>query len=57
MEVTEHNLTEWELTLGEIEDLIRLVKLEIKNYEQDKTTQNYYGIILGKLVIMKFEKS
>lgn len=55
--VTEHNLTEWELTLEEIEDLIRLVKLEIKNYEQDKTTQNYYGIILGKLVIMKFEKS
>lgn len=57
MEVTEHNLTEWELTLEEIKDLIRLVKLEIKNYEHDKTTQNYYGIILGKLVIMKFEKS
>lgn len=53
MKVTEHNLTDWNLTQDELKELIRLVKLEIKNYEHDTTTQTYYGIILGKLVIMK----
>lgn len=53
MKVTEHNITDWELNLDEIRQLIRLVKLEIKNYEHDTTTQTYYGIILGKLVLMK----
>jgi hypothetical protein len=53
--VTEHNLSDWNLNLDEIKDLIRLVKLEIKNYEHDKTTQTYYGMILGKLVLMKLE--
>jgi hypothetical protein len=56
MEVTEHNIAEWELTLEEIEDLIRLVKLEIKIYEHDSTTQTYYGMILSKLVLMKLQK-
>ena len=55
MQVTEENLTDWKLNKQELLDLIRLVKLEIKNYEHDSTTQTYYGIILGKLVIMKFE--
>lgn len=55
MNVTEHNLSDWNLNLDEIKDLIRLVKLEIKNYEHDKTTQTYYGMILGKLVLMKLE--
>lgn len=55
MQVTEENLTDWKLNKQELQDLIRLVKLEIKNYEHDSTTQTYYGIILGKLVIMKFE--
>ena len=53
MKVTEHNITEWELTKDEIQELIRMVKLEIKAYEHDRTTQTYYGIILGKLVIMR----
>lgn len=53
MKVTEHNITEWELTKDEIQQLIRMVKLEIKAYEHDRTTQTYYGIILGKLVIMR----
>jgi hypothetical protein len=53
MKVTEHNITEWELTKDEIQELIRMVKLEIKAYEHDTTTQTYYGIILGKLVIMR----
>jgi len=52
-EVTEHNIVEWELTDDEIQQLIRMVKLEIKAYEHDTTTQTYYGIILGKLVIMR----
>ena len=55
MEVTEHNISDWELNLDEIKELIRLVKLEIKNYEHDWTTQNYYGEILGKLVLMKLQ--
>jgi hypothetical protein len=53
VKVTEHNLTDWNLTKQEIQDLIRLIKLEIKSYEHDSTTQTYYGIILGKLVIMR----
>ena len=53
MKVTEHNITEWELTKDEIQEIIRLIKLEIKAYEHDTTTQTYYGIILGKLVLMK----
>ena len=55
MQVTEENLTDWKLNKQELQDLIRLVKLEIKNYEHDSTTQTYYGIILGKLLIMKFD--
>ena len=55
MKVTEENLTDWKLNKQELLDLIRLVKLEIKNYEHDSTTQTYYGLILGKLLIMKFE--
>lgn len=55
MQVTEENLTDYKLNKQELLDLIRLVKLEIKNYEHDSTTQTYYGLILGKLLIMKFE--
>jgi len=57
MEVTEHNTTDWKLNLDEIKELIRLVKLEIKHYEHDTTTQTYYGIILGKLVLMKHSET
>ena len=55
MKVTEHNVSEWELNLDEIRELIRLVREEMKNYEDDKATQNYYGQMLGKLVLMKLE--
>ena len=55
MEVTEHNISEWELNLEEIRELIRLVKNQLKLYEGDRVTQNYYGEILGKLVLMKLE--
>jgi len=56
MQVTEENITEWELNEGELKELIRLVKLEIKAYENDSVTQTYYGLILGKLLIMKYGK-
>jgi len=53
MNVTEHNLTDWNLSKEEIQSLIHLTKLEIKRCEGDSSTQTYYGIILGKLIIMK----
>ena len=53
MQVTEHNLTDWNLDKEEIQSLIHLTKLEIKRCEGDSTTQTYYGIILGKLIIMR----
>ncbi len=53
MKVTEHNLTDWNLSKEEIQSLIHLTKLEIKRCEGDSSTQTYYGIILGKLIIMR----
>lgn len=55
MNVTEHNLTDWNLTQDEIQSLIHLTKLEIKRCEGDSTTQTYYGMILGKLILMRGE--
>lgn len=53
MKVTEHNITNWELDNDELEEVIRLVKLEMYKYPEDKSTQIYYGKIVGKLLIMK----
>ena len=55
MNVTEHNLTDWNLTHDEIQNLIHLTKLEIKRCEGDSTTQTQYGMILGKLILMRGE--
>ena len=44
------------LTRQEIEDLISLVKSKIKLnevYEHDITSQNYYDLIWGKLILMR----
>ena len=44
------------LTKQEIDDLISLVKLKIKLnevYEHDITSQNYYDLIWGKLILMR----
>lgn len=55
-EVTEHNLTEWKLTKDEIEEIIQLIKLEMKEYQNtDKATYMYYGMMVGKLILMKTE--
>jgi arsenate reductase-like glutaredoxin family protein len=54
MKVTEHNIVEWKLTDDEIQEIIRLIKLEMKEYQDtDKATYMYYGMIVGKLVLMK----
>jgi hypothetical protein len=54
MKVTEHNITDWELTEEQVNSLIHLTKLEIKRCEGDSTTQTYYGVILGKLLILRY---
>ena len=44
------------LTKLEIDDLISLVKSKIKLnevYEHDITSQNYYDLIWGKLILMR----
>lgn len=53
MKVTEHNITDWELDQSEIKELIYLVKQEIKNHREDKAKELFYGILLGKLLIMR----
>lgn len=55
MKVTEHNLTNWELTQEEFADVIRLVKNEMKANLDDKYKELYYGLIAGKLLILKNE--
>ena len=57
MKVTEHNLTNWELTQEEFADVIRLVKNEMRANADDKYKELYYGLIVGKLMIMKNENS
>ena len=55
MNVTEHNLTNWELTQEEFADVIRLVKNEMRANADDKYKELYYGLIAGKLLILKNE--
>lgn len=55
MKVTEHNLTEWKLNNEEMSTLITLVKKEMKKHSDDKVTEMFYGIMLGKLLIMKHD--
>ena len=47
MKVTEHNLTNWELTQEEFADVIRLVKNEMRANADDKYKELYYGLIAG----------
>lgn len=55
MNVTEHNISEWELNLNEIRELIRLVKDEMEKCKDDNEIYIRYGQMLGKLVLMKLE--
>lgn len=53
MKITEHNLTNWELDECDIKDLIRLTREEMNKNPTDRIHQTHYGILLGKLLIMK----
>ena len=53
MKVTEHNITDWKLNESELNELIRLIKEEMKNHSDNKATELFYGMMLGKLIIMK----
>lgn len=53
MKVTEYNITDWKLNESELNELIRLTKEEMKNHSDDKATEMFYGMMLGKLIIMK----
>ena len=52
MKVTEYNLTNWNLNEEELNALISLSKEKIKSCE-DKTCELFYGMLTGKLIIMK----
>lgn len=54
MKVTEHNIAEWKLTDDEFCELIRLAKEEMKKSD-NKASELFYGMIVGKLLIMKNE--
>jgi len=54
MEVTEHNLTDWNLNDQELNALITLSKEKMKSCE-DKICEVFYGMLTGKLIIMKNE--
>jgi hypothetical protein len=49
----EHIMTDWTLSKEEIDDIITLVKEELKKHQFDRIPQTYWGIILEKLMIMK----
>ena len=57
MEVTEHNIYDTDLSLKDINELIRLVKLESHNHKGNRPKLLYYGSLLGKLVCLRHDLS
>ena len=55
MEVTEHNIHETDLILKEINELIRLVKLESHKHKNNRAELLYYGVLIGKLVCLRHD--
>ena len=55
MQVTEHNITDWELSVDELNALIVLSKDKLKECDGDRTCQLFYGMITGKLILMKHD--
>lgn len=55
MQVTEHNITETDLNLNDVNQLIRLVKEESKNHSGDRVKLLYYGVLIGKLVCLRHD--
>ena len=57
MQVTEHNVTDWNLNEEELNALIKLTKEKsIACKDDDKMSELFYGLIAGKLIIMKNEE-
>ena len=55
MQVAEHNITETDLNLTDLNELILLVKEESKNHTEDKVKLLYYGVLIGKLVCIRHD--
>lgn len=55
MEVTEHNIYDTDLSLKDINELIRLTKEESKNHKNDRVKLLYYGVLIGKLVCLRHD--
>lgn len=55
MKVTEHNITETNLNLTDLNELIRIVKEESKNHSDDRAKLLYYGVLIGKLVCLRHD--
>ena len=55
MEVTEHNIHDTELSLKDINELIRLVKLESHQHKDNRPQLLYYGTLIGKLVCLRHD--
>ena len=58
MQVTEHNVVDWNLNEEELNALIKLSKeksISCKQ-EEDRLDELFYGLIAGKLIIMKNEE-
>ena len=55
MEITEHNIRDTDLDLTDVNELIRLVKLETYNHKDDRATLLYYGGLIGKLVCIRHD--
>jgi hypothetical protein len=54
MEVTEHNISDTNLSLQDIDLLIELVKKDSRE-QSDRTTLLYYGNLIGKLVCLRHD--
>lgn len=55
MEVTEHNILDTDLSLKDINELIRLAKEESHKHKSDRAQLLYYGVLIGKLVCLRHD--
>ena len=55
MEVTEHNIYETDLSLKDINELIRITKEESHKHKNDRVKLLYYGVLIGKLVCLRHD--
>jgi len=56
MQVTEHNITDWNLNEEELNELIVIAREKVKE-SKGSTKELVYGLILGKLIIMKNDRN